>query len=131
MVKTNYFCGNSREVRGTVIVNEVEAEPVRLRTALHFGSPVLVARGFRVIARLAHGGEALVCLAPTRADAIAAAKRQFGALPEGAFGLRLERWMGGELAGRWVVEATEKGVLPQPLRPRRRGRRLAKQVEVQ
>lgn len=124
MVKTNFVCGNSRELRGSVVVSEAEAEPVRLRTALHFGSSVYVARGFRVVARLASGAEALVCLADTRGEAIAAAKRQFGELPDRAIWLRLERWAGGVAAGRWVAEPTARGVLPQPHRPRRKGRRV-------
>ena len=129
MVKTIFACGNSREIRGAVVVTEVEAEPVRLRTALHFGSPVLVARGFRVIARLASGAEALVCLADTRAEAIATAKRLFGELPVGAVWLRLERWSGGVVAGRWVGEPTVKGVLPKLQRPRRRGRKAENRLE--
>ncbi len=125
MVKTNFVCGNSRELRGSVVMSEAEAEPVRLRTALHFGSPVYVARGFRVVARLASGAEALVCLADTRGEAIAAAKRQFGELPEGAIWLRLDRWVGDLVAGRWVGEPTVRGVLPQPQRPRRKTRQVA------
>lgn len=82
-----------------------------------------VARGFRVVAKLATGGEALVGLGETRAEAVGMARRQAVVLPDGAVGLRLEWWVGGPTAGRWVEQRTTGGELPQPPRPTRRRRR--------
>lgn len=84
-----------------------------------------VVRGFRVVAELATGGEALVGLADTRAEAVGMARRQVERLPDGTVGLRLEWWAGGPACGRWVGQRTGRGELPHPPRAKRRQRRPA------
>lgn len=82
-----------------------------------------VVRGFRVVAELATGGEALVGLADTRAEAVGVARRQVEKLPGGTVRLRLEWWAGGPTAGQWVWQRTGRGELPLRQRQVRRDRR--------
>jgi hypothetical protein len=131
MAIRSYLCGSSRavyyEARSVApAAVRPEAETARLFTPIHFRGAQPAARGFRVVAGLADGGAALVCLGATAAEALAAARALAGSLPAGAVELRLERWVGGPRAGRWQTMRCRRGVRPRR-RPglRRQRRQLA------
>lgn len=65
----------------------------------------VVSRSYRVVAELAGGGSALVCLATSWRHAVKSVHRLSGALPAGTSRLVLERWSGTPFSGRWIVLA--------------------------
>ena len=120
-----YRCGCSGQVyyapRADGPAREDEAAP-RLHTPLHLASPRPAGSGFRVLADLGEGRQALLCLGATRAEALGLARA--GALPRGTTRLRLQRWVGGPGRGCWQDLACRQGELPRP-RGERHGRRRA------
>ncbi len=140
MATRTYLCGSSRAVYNApparrpgptgrpVPLVRPDAEPVRLRTRLHLGAARPAAHGFRVIAALADGDSALVCLGATRREALAAARARVGAVPR-ALSLLLQQWVGGPGSGRWQTLALRRGELEAP-RPRSARRRRARSVAV-
>lgn len=107
-----------------VATREEKAEPasVRLRTALHGER---LRQWFRVVARLADGGVALVAVGDTREEALATARANAADLPEETVGLALEEWKGGLLRGGWVRRSHERNELPPVAKRRKKGRRAA------
>jgi hypothetical protein len=99
-----------------------DTEPVRLRTRMHLAALRPVVHGFRVVATLAGGGSALVCLGVSRQEVVAAARAKLAALAPRAVSLHLEQWVGRPGRGRWQGLRPHKGELELPRRrmPRRR-----------
>jgi hypothetical protein len=116
-----YRYGSSSEVFATVrSETPADRDPTRLSTSLHMTAQP-VAQAFRVVAELAEGGTALVCLGASRVTAVAEAHGRARAFAE-AVRLRLERWSGTACAGRWEKVRTAPGELPR-VHGRRRRRR--------
>jgi hypothetical protein len=76
-----------------------DKEPVRLRSPVHVASRRSDILNYRVVARLADGRGALVCLGATPEDA--AAKARVNAPPESTVQLYLQQWVGGTWSGSW------------------------------
>jgi hypothetical protein len=109
-----------------VPVARADTEPVRLRIRLHLGAARPAAHGFRVIAALADGDTALVCLGATRGEVIAGARAKTATLSPRAVALLLQQWVGRLAAGRWQTLPLRRGELATPRRaprPRRRADR--------
>jgi hypothetical protein len=101
-----------------------DTEPVRLRTRLHLGSARPATHGFRVIAELADGDTALVCLGATRGEVIAGARAKAAALAARVVGFLLQQWVGRLGSGHWQTLPLRRGELAAhrrraPRRPRR------------
>jgi len=123
MAMRTYFCGSSNSIYNAPPVKRlsspvaprraipVDREPVRLRTCLHLGAARLSAHDFRVLARLADGNYALVCLGATRRDVVAAARAAAWRFPN-AVSLLLQQWVGGRGRGRWQTLPLRRGELP-------------------
>jgi hypothetical protein len=79
-----------------------DREPPRLFTRLHMPAIGPLVSRFRVLADLVGGDRALVCVGPSRAEALARARRigQRGELPAATVDLVLQCWTGG-LSGGW------------------------------
>jgi hypothetical protein len=103
-----------------------DKEPVRLRTRLHLGAARPAAHGFRVLAALAGGDSALVCMGATRNEVIAGARAMAAALAPRAVGLLLQQWVAGARAGYWQTMPLRRGELEVAVRrnPRRRRQRV-------
>jgi hypothetical protein len=131
MAVREYRCGSSSAVyqaaryrparpdRPERALAREDREPVRLRTALHVVGVRLPARSFRVLAELAGGGAALLCLGADRDEALARARALAG--PEAR--LRLQEWVGGAAVGAWRGVPCPRGGLPRARRGLRRLRR--------
>jgi hypothetical protein len=137
MAQREYRCGSSSAVyqapryrparpdRPERAMAREDREPVRLRTSLHVSGVRLPQQSFRVLAELADGGTALLCLAADRDEALTRARALAGRLPVPAVRLRLQQWAGGACVGAWRGVPCPHGGLPRarrgPRRLRRRG----------
>jgi hypothetical protein len=133
MAQREYRCGSSSAVyqapryrparpgRPERALAREDREPVRLRTALHVGGVHLPQQSFRVLAELAGGGTALLCLGADRDEALSRAR----ALAAPAVRLCLQQWVGGACVGSWRALPCPRSGLPRArragLRRRRRG----------
>ena len=102
MALRTYLCGTSTDVyyEKPSLPARDDADAPRLRTALHLELGQSLACRFRVIARLADGRTALVCLAATRQEAksLARGRKDF---PGDTLELRLQEWVGTAAVGSW------------------------------
>ena len=124
-----YLCGTSRTVyhAGNPTVRadppvrppKRDRDAVRLRTTLHVPGVPRATRGYRVVAELADGRQALVCLGATRQEAVARARRLTVALHREAVAVSLQEWVGSTTAGRWRTLRCQQ-LFVVPLRARRR-----------
>jgi hypothetical protein len=114
------------QTRPQVLVPRADTEPVRLRTRMHLAGALPGTHGFRVVARLADGDSALVCLGASRQEVIAAARPKVAGLARFAVSLRVQQWVGGLGSGRWQDLRPHRGELELPRRrmPRRRRERV-------
>jgi hypothetical protein len=94
--------------------NRDERAAPRLRTRVHLFGRLVAPTFFRVVVRFWAGDEALLCLAASRAEAIARARE---ALPSGVTHVELQRWIGTARCGRWVPVTTRSDELPRSHRP--------------
>jgi hypothetical protein len=137
MAQREYRCGSSSAVyqapryrpsrpdRPERALAREDREPIRLRTSLHVGGVRLPEQSFRVLAELADGGTALLCLGADRDEALARARALAGQLAAPALRLRLQQWVGGICVGAWRGVSCPRGGLPRARRGglRRRLRR--------
>ena len=105
-----------------VPVRRADSEPVRLRTRMHLAGAVPAAHGFRVLARLADGDTALVCLGASRQEVVAAARAKLAGLARRVVSLHVQRWAGRLGSGRWENLRPRRGELEltRHREPRRR-----------
>lgn len=114
------------QTRPHVLVPRADTEPVRLRTRMHLAGALPATHGFRVVARLADGDSALVCLGASRQEVVAAARARMSVLARFAVSLRVQQWAGGFGPGSWQDLRPHRGELELPRRrtPRRRRERV-------
>jgi len=114
-----------------VPVNRADTEPVRLRTRMHLAGVRPAVHGFRVLARLADGDTALVCLGASRQEVVAAARAKLAGLARAAVGLHVQQWVGRLGSGRWENLRPYRDELELPRRraPRRRRERVPETEE--
>ncbi len=96
-----------------------DVRAVRLRLTMHVAGIVRATRGYRVVAELAGGRLALVCLGSTQPDAVARARQLAAELHPDAVGVRLQEWVGDLTTGYWRNVRTQRLLAPVT-RPRRR-----------
>jgi hypothetical protein len=115
----------SRPTGRPVSILRADTEPVRLRTRMHLAGALPAVHGFRVVARLADGDSALVCLGASRHEVVAAARAKAAGLARFAVSLHVQQWVGGLGSGRWHDLRPHRGELELPRRraPRRRRER--------
>jgi hypothetical protein len=99
----------------------------RLLIPLHFPKPSAGGFGYRLVARLADGTHALLCLGATRDEVARRAWSLSRELPAGTVELHLQEWVGGACAGHWLRLRSRAGELPRG--QRRLMRRSARQAE--
>jgi hypothetical protein len=116
--KVLFQLGNATRATGARLDEDRrdEAAAPRLRTRVHLFGRLSGASYFRVVAWLADGSEALVCLAGSRSEAIDRA-RSTGWWNR-ALRVELQRWIGTGASGRWVSVSTRGDEWPRPPRPR-------------
>src|SRR5262249_39313779 len=114
-----------------VPVNRADTEPVRLRTRMHLAGVRPAVHGFRVLARLADGDTALVCLGAARQGGGAAAPPQPPRPAPGPVGFAVPHWGGRLGSGRWENLRPYRDELELPRRraPRRRRERVPETEE--
>ena len=102
-------------------VPRADTEPVRLRTRMHLAAALPAVHDFRVVATLADGDSALVCLGASRQEVVAAARAK--PVPR-AVSLHVQPWVGRPGSGHWQDLRPRRGELEAPRRrtPRRRAR---------
>jgi hypothetical protein len=122
MALRHYLCGSSGAVYHVHEPAPDDGETTRLLTPLHLPRVQPRGFGFRVVADLGAGRQALVCLGATRCEALELARARIREVPAGATWLRLQRWVGGPGAGWWQDLPCKKGELPCLPRPGRRPR---------
>jgi hypothetical protein len=125
MARFAYRSGNGSEIITPKADGKPDETPRRRTSRMHLSAAADASASWRVLAHLADGGEVLLCLGATRAEAVNAAKARCAAaeVPETARRLAIERWQGARLAGTWVEVKAAKGELPRlPRRPMRRSR---------
>jgi hypothetical protein len=128
MASREYRCGSSSAVYqapryrparpdrpGRALARE-DRGPVRLRTSLHVGGVRLPERSFRVLAELAGGGTALLCLGADRDEALTRGRALAARLAAPAVRLRLQQWVGGACVGAWRALPCPRGGLPRDRR---------------
>jgi hypothetical protein len=93
---------------------------------MHLAGVRPAVHGFRVLARLADGDTALVCLGASRQEVVAAARARLAGLARTAVRLHVQQWVGRIGSGRWENLRPHRGELQLPRRrtPRRRRERL-------
>jgi hypothetical protein len=126
MAIPTFRCGDSSSLLSQETTPQASRQNVsspRLSIPLHVPPLQEVAHAFRVIAELARGRFALVCLGQTRQEALAGAWRCKGDLPAGTCRLRLQQWIGSYHQGAWIDLPSKRRELPQPRTPLRRCRR--------
>jgi hypothetical protein len=95
-----FCCGTSAAVFSpcpAAVPCPEDREPARLYTRLHLATATVTPAGFCVVAVGPEGCETLVCLAHTRAEAVGRMGTERGRFDE----IRLQRWVGSTVTGRW------------------------------
>ena len=112
-----------RKDENRVALARKDQASVRLRTRLHVLAARPVAHPFRVVAQLADGSTALICLGTTQRETCARARALGYRLPREAVAVALEQWVGG-FSGEWRRVLCRPGELPRLRRRRLRRARV-------